>query len=80
MLLTEAPRRFDPEAESRRRIAEEDLDWRQQAEPPAEPTPTPAEQLAAALRDLDLDAMTPRQAVTWLWEQQERLLEENGAP
>jgi hypothetical protein len=28
------------------------------------------------LRDLDLDAITPRQALTWLWEQQERLPEE----
>ncbi len=80
MLLTEAPRRFDPEAESRRLIAEEDPDWRQQAEPPAEPTPTPAQHLATALRDLDLDAMTPRQALTWLWEQQERLVEETGEP
>ena len=77
MLLTEAPRRFAPEAESRSLIAEEDQEWRQQAEPPAEPTPTPAQQLATALRDLDLDAMTPRQALTWLWEQQERLLEES---
>jgi DNA mismatch repair protein MutS len=80
VLLMEAPRRFDPEADSRRLIAEEDPDWRQQAEPPAEPMPTPAQHLAAALRDLDLDAMTPRQALTWLWEQQERLLEETGEP
>jgi hypothetical protein len=25
------------------------------------------------LRDLDLDTITPRGALTWLWEQQERL-------
>jgi hypothetical protein len=37
--------------------------------------PTPAERLAAALRNLDLDTITPRQALTWLWEQQERLPE-----
>ena len=60
-------------AEAESLIAEEDPAWHEQAEPAAEPTPTPAEQLAAALRDLDLDAITPRQALTWLWEQQERL-------
>jgi len=80
MLLTEAPRRFAPEAESRSLIAEEDQEWRQQAEPPADPTPTPAQQLATTLRGLDLDDMTPRQGLTWLWEQQERLLEEVGEP
>jgi DNA mismatch repair protein MutS len=76
MLLTRAPRRSNPEDESHRLIAEEDPEWPGQAEPPGEPTPTPAHQLATALRDLDLDAMTPRQALTWLWEQQERLVNE----
>jgi DNA mismatch repair protein MutS len=58
-----------------RRVAEDAAN-----EPPATqpPPPTPAEQLAAALCALDLDAVTPRQALMWLWEQQARLLEEHG--
>ena len=69
-----------PRLNPRSLIAEEDPGWPEQAESPEEPTPTPAQQLATALRDLDLDAMTPRQALTWLWEQQERLLEETDDP
>ena len=34
-----------------------------------------AERLATALRSLDLDEMSPRQALEWLWEQQGRLTE-----
>jgi len=80
MLLAEAPPQLRAVAEAERLIAEEDQPWHEQAEPPAEPPLTPAEQLAAALRDLDLDAITPRQALTWLWEQQERLPEEPSNP
>jgi DNA mismatch repair protein MutS len=80
ILLMGAPRRSGPEMASQSLIAEEAPQWRQLAEPPREPSPTPAQQLAATLRDLDLDEMTPRQALTWLWEQQERLLEEPGEP
>jgi hypothetical protein len=80
LLLTGAPRRSDGEAESRSLIAEEDPEWHKLTESPAESTPTPDQQLATALRDLDLDAMTPRQALTWLWEQQERLLGEVNEP
>ena len=73
MLLAEVPLRLGAMAEAASLIAEEDQPWRQQAEPSEDPTPTPAEQLATALRDLDLDTITPRGALTWLWEQQERL-------
>jgi DNA mismatch repair protein MutS len=73
MLLAQAPIRSDPAAEARRLVAEEDPAWHEQAESIAAPTPTPDEQLATALRDLDLDTITPRGALTWLWEQQERL-------
>jgi DNA mismatch repair protein MutS len=37
-----------------------------------------AERLAAALRSLDLDETSPRQALAWLWEQQERLADEGA--
>ena len=80
MLLAEAPPRLRAVAAAENLIAEEDQPWHQQADPPEEPSPTPAEQLAAALRDLDLDAITPRQALTWLWEQQERLPAETSEP
>ena len=80
MLLAAAPRRSHLAAESPSLIAEEDPDWPEQAEPPGEPTPSPAQQLATALRELDLDTMTARQALIWLWEQQDRLLEETGEP
>ena len=39
-----------------------------------------AERLAAALRGLDLNEISPRQALEWLWEQQERLTREHGEP
>jgi DNA mismatch repair protein MutS len=58
-----------------RRVAEDAVTGSSDAKPSP---PTPADQLAAALRALDLDAVTPRQALTWLWEQQARLLEEDG--
>jgi DNA mismatch repair protein MutS len=76
-LLAETPRRYDPLSEVPIMIAEEDQPWPAREESQAEPTPTQAEQLAAALRDLDLDAITPRQALTWLWEQQERFRDAN---
>jgi DNA mismatch repair protein MutS len=41
---------------------------------PKEVSPA-AERLAAALRSLDLDETSPRQALEWLWEQRERLHE-----
>jgi DNA mismatch repair protein MutS len=41
--------------------------------------PTPAERLAAALRELDLDDISPRQALEWLWAQQERLKQDGAA-
>jgi DNA mismatch repair protein MutS len=78
MLLAEAPRRLSDMAAAQPLIAEDNPAWHEQAEPPEARTPTPAEQLAAALRSLDLDAITPRQALTWLWEQQERLPEADG--
>jgi DNA mismatch repair protein MutS len=78
MLLAEAPRRLSDMAAAQPLIAEDNPAWHEQAEPPEACTPTPAEQLAAALRSLDLDAITPRQALTWLWEQQERLPEADG--
>jgi DNA mismatch repair protein MutS len=79
-LLAAAPPRRIPMAESSVRIADEESAWHEPVASPGEPAPTPAEQLAAALRDLDLDTITPRQALTWLWEQQERLLEGTDEP
>jgi DNA mismatch repair protein MutS len=52
--------------------AEDRSDWRTGCSPP----PTPADRLALALRQLDLDALTPREALTWLWLEQDRLSEE----
>jgi DNA mismatch repair protein MutS len=75
-LLAEAPPRRGPVAEVERLIAEDHPAWHEQEELPEAPAPTAADQLAAALRDLDLDTITPRQALTWLWEQQERLVNE----
>ena len=34
---------------------------------------SPAERLAAELSHLDLDDVSPRKALTWLWEQQQQL-------
>jgi DNA mismatch repair protein MutS len=72
-LLTEAPSRLGPVAEDPIMIAEDRPAWHESAQPPEAPEPTPAEQLVAALRELDLDGITPRQALTWLWEQQARV-------
>jgi DNA mismatch repair protein MutS len=72
-LLTETPSRPGPVAEDPIAVAEDRPAWHAQAQPPEAPAPTPAEQLAAALRELDLDGITPRQALTWLWEQQARV-------
>ncbi|MGH2535096.1 MAG: DNA mismatch repair protein MutS [Thermomicrobiales bacterium] len=35
--------------------------------------PAPADRLARSLRDLDLDGLTPREAIDWLFEQRSRL-------
>jgi DNA mismatch repair protein MutS len=77
-LLAQAPCRATPTPMPGlpRRVAEDAASEPPVAEEPAPPTAT--EQLAAALRTLDLDEVTPRQALTWLWEQQARLLEEDG--
>ena len=40
--------------------------------------PTLAERLAAALGGLDLDDLSPRQALQWLWQQQDRLVAESS--
>jgi DNA mismatch repair protein MutS len=40
--------------------------------------PSAAERLSIALRDLDLDALSPREALTWLWSEQERLARQPG--
>jgi hypothetical protein len=45
---------------------------------PGIPIPTLADRLATALRGLDLDAVSPREALQWLWEQQERLAKGGG--
>jgi DNA mismatch repair protein MutS len=80
VLLSKSPHSVGSVAEAESLVAEEDQPWHEQGVPAEEPTPTPAEQLAAALRDLDLDAITPRRALTWLWEQQERLPEKTRDP
>jgi hypothetical protein len=59
--------------EAERGIAEDGPDWHVQSGLPGVPVPTPADRLEAALRALDLDALTPREALTWLWEQREQL-------
>ncbi|MCA9877023.1 MAG: DNA mismatch repair protein MutS, partial [Thermomicrobiales bacterium] len=43
------------------------------ATPPAPPEPTPADTLAEALLALDLDALTARDALLWLWDHQDQL-------
>jgi hypothetical protein len=64
-----------PASEPRRKIAEDELE-----PPPAPLEDEAATRLAAALRALDLDGMTARQALQWLWEQQERLGREDYPP
>ena len=51
-------------------LREERAPW---PEPVAPPEPTPGELLAASLLALDLDALTAREALQWLWEQQDQL-------
>jgi DNA mismatch repair protein MutS len=76
-LLREASR-SDREALPRPRMIAEDAKGIEDAEDPGDrPAVSPAaEQLAAALRSLDLAETSPRRALEWLWEQQERLLGE----
>lgn len=56
-------------------IAEDGHEWRVQSGLPGVPIPTTADRLEAALRALDLDALSPREALAWLWEEQEQLTE-----
>jgi DNA mismatch repair protein MutS len=76
-LLAEQPRALPPAPapppEVDLLIAEESPGWSWQPSLPGVPAPTAAERLAAALRALDLEAMTPREALTWLWEQRDQL-------
>jgi hypothetical protein len=75
-LLGQRPRPYpapSPEPAAERLVAEEDAPWHTQSSLPGLPPPTPAERLEAALRALDLDALTPREALAWLWEQREIL-------
>ena len=73
-LLAAMPRPEAARTVSPRRIAEESELPRDPEVPAAhEEDPSPAERLAVALSGLDLNEMTPREALEWLWEQQERL-------
>jgi DNA mismatch repair protein MutS len=80
-LLAAAPRRAALDQDVTSTIADDPAAWCNerttrlpaQTELPGVPAPTPAERLAARLRELDLDALTPREALTWLWEQREQL-------
>jgi DNA mismatch repair protein MutS len=76
-LLAESPRPHRngaaPVEDAPRLIAETTPVWSGQAALPGIPAPTAAERLEAALRQLDLDSVTPREALAWLWEQRERL-------
>ncbi len=59
-----------------RTVAEERAAWPASANPPAaNVAPSPAEALAEALRALDLDDLTARDALHWLWEQRDRFLD-----
>jgi DNA mismatch repair protein MutS len=51
-------------------IREDRVPWPEPAPPPE---PTPADRLAEALLALDLDAITAREALQWLWEHQDQL-------
>ncbi len=62
-----------PPAETVLAVAEESPSYPDQPVPSPDPAPTPAERLEAALRALDLDAITSREALVWLWEQREQL-------
>lgn len=73
-LLGEKPRSILPAPPPPNRLIAEDGPFQPvQANLPGLPAPTPAEKLEAALRGLDLDALSPRQALAWLWEQREQL-------
>jgi len=76
-LLREAPHRDDVSPPRSRMIAE-DVEGVEEIEDPGHPPAVSpvAERLAAELRHLDLNEISPRQALEWLWEQQERLIEE----
>ncbi len=78
-LLAETPRRSAnglapaPAPEAPRVVAEEEPVWHAQTGLPGVSVPTAAERLEAALRELDLEVTTAREALAWLWEQQEQL-------
>ncbi|MDQ2654608.1 MAG: DNA mismatch repair protein MutS, partial [Chloroflexota bacterium] len=55
-------------------LREDRAPWAQPAPPPE---PTPAEVLADALLALDLDALTAREALQWLWEHQDLLRQQD---
>jgi DNA mismatch repair protein MutS len=78
-LLAQRPRPqpVSPPPEVDRVVADVIPAWRGQTVLPGIPLPTPEERLAAALRDLDLDAIPAREALAWLWEQQGQLSGEN---
>jgi DNA mismatch repair protein MutS len=79
-LLAAMPRREQPAALPARMIAEEvepgDLREDRDVRGNQEGETSPAERLAAALQDLDLNEVSPRQALEWLWEQRDRLVGE----
>jgi DNA mismatch repair protein MutS len=56
-----------------RLIAEEVPAWSVQSALPGVAVPTEAERLANALRALDLNGITPREALAWLWQQRDQL-------
>ncbi|HEX5500516.1 MAG TPA: DNA mismatch repair protein MutS, partial [Thermomicrobiales bacterium] len=68
----EPPDRLDPDGAGKpRRVAEERDLYQLALDGSPAPAPTAAD-LLRQLRDLDLATMTPRQALDWLWAQQER--------
>jgi DNA mismatch repair protein MutS len=79
-LLAAMPRREHPAPPIARMIAEEAelRDLREDRDVPGNQgdETSPAERLATALRELDLDGVSPRQALEWLWEQRDRLVGE----
>jgi DNA mismatch repair protein MutS len=79
-LLAQRPRPQPslPQPAEDRLVAEETPVWRGQAALPGITNPSQEERLAAALRELDLDAIPAREALAWLWEQQELLSSEQA--